>query len=67
MILKGIFIDDEHRLALIQTPAAPQGLWLPAGALVEGWTISQIDKQAIALEANGQRASLTLYVDKSAN
>ncbi|WP_119392171.1 hypothetical protein [Taklimakanibacter lacteus] len=67
LILKGIFIDDKRRLALIQTPTAPQGTWLAAGSSVEGWTIRQIDKQGIALEANGQRASLTLYVDKSAN
>jgi len=67
LILKGIFIDDGRRLALIQTPAAPQGMWLAQGSAVEGWTVSAIEKQAIAIEANGQRASLTLYVDKPAN
>lgn len=67
LILKGIFIDDERRLALIQTPATPQGMWLAQGGTVEGWTVGQIEKQSIAIEANGQRASLTLYVDKPAN
>lgn len=67
LILKGIFIDDERRLALIQTPATPQGVWLAPGAEVEGWTVSRIEKQSIAIEANGQAASLTLYVDKPAN
>jgi hypothetical protein len=67
LILKGIFIDDGHRLALVQTPAAPQGVWLAQGGTVEGWTVAQIEKQSIAIEANGQSASLTLYVDKPAN
>lgn len=67
VILKGIFIDEERQLALIQTPTAPQGTWLAAGALVEGWTISRIDRQGIALEAQGQSARLSLYVDKPAN
>lgn len=67
LILKGIFISDERRLALIQAPSAPEGLWLAQGAEIEGWKVSRIDKQAIAIEANGQTADLTLYVDKPAN
>lgn len=66
-VLKGIFIDEERQLALLQTPAAPQGVWLATGAAVEGWTVSRIEKQAVALEANGQARKLTLYVDKPAN
>lgn len=66
-VLKGIFIDDERQLALIQTPASPQGVWLATGSEVEGWTVSRIEKQGIAIEANGQVQNLTLYVDKPAN
>jgi hypothetical protein len=66
-VLKGVFIDEERELALLQTPAAPQGVWLATGAEVEGWTVSRIDKQGVAIEANGEVQTLTLYVDKPAN
>lgn len=66
-VLKGIFINEERQLALLQTPTAPQGVWLATGAEIEGWKVSRIEKQGIAIEANGQVQKLTLYVDKQAN
>ncbi|MGE3872945.1 MAG: hypothetical protein AB7F74_08320 [Parvibaculaceae bacterium] len=66
-VLKGVFINDKRQLALLQTPSSPQGVWLATGARVEGWTVTLIEKQAIAIEANGQVQKLTLYVDKPAN
>ena len=65
VVLHGVFIDEKRRAALITAPDHLDGIWLKPGDDLEGWKVSRIDADGIAL-ANGRREiALTLYVENS--
>ena len=65
VVLQGIFIDSERRRALIASPSHPDGAWLKAGDELEGWTVSRIEEDEIALTLGQREVPLTLYVDNA--
>lgn len=59
--LGGVYISDTGRRALIISPAAPDGAWLPVGAAVEGWTITGIEAETATLSAPPDIVVLQLF------
>jgi hypothetical protein len=64
-VLRGIFIADARREALVTSPGPPDGLWLKPGSAIDGWTLSRIETDRIALSSGEREIALTLYVDNS--
>jgi hypothetical protein len=60
--LKGVLIDSKTKLALIAVPEAPEGQWMPLGAEVKGWKITDIGVDGIVLAIGEQQQKLELYL-----
>ena len=64
-VLQGVFIDADRRAALITATSHPDGVWLKSGDDLEGWKISRIGAEGIALSSAGREITLTLYAESS--
>ena len=67
LAVKGIIISGATHLALISTPATPDGVWLALGAEAMGWKIVGLDSNGATIAAAGQTHALKLYVDNAPN
>jgi hypothetical protein len=65
LVLQGIFIDHGRRSALLSSTNHPDGAWLKTGDEFDGWAISDIAAERIALKNGEREIALTLYVDNS--
>jgi hypothetical protein len=63
--LKGVLQNGENLAVLLATPDAPNGLWLSTGSEIMGWTIVNIDKNAVTLETGANKVVVQQYVEKS--
>jgi hypothetical protein len=64
LAVKGIFLHDNVRRALVTSAASPGGEWLTVGAAVAGWTVSAIEATSVVLSAPPAALTLQLNVDK---
>jgi len=67
LLVKGIVIRGQERQALITTPESPEGIWLPAGADIMGWKITELGFNGVTLSAGKHSVQLKLYVDNGTN
>ena len=61
--LAGVIVTGNEKLALIRSPAAPDGSWHAERDIVGGWKILEIQGNFASLLAGEAREKLPLYVD----
>ncbi|CAN5392028.1 hypothetical protein BH10PSE7_BH10PSE7_29590 [soil metagenome] len=67
LVLKGVLLENGRKAALLQSPASPDGMWVEMGKEVNGWTLTQVDRDRVELQAGDAKAAFALYVDKISN
>lgn len=60
-MLLGVLVSAGEPRALIRSPAAANGHWLPPGAVIDGWTLERIEATRAVLTASGRTHVLQLY------
>jgi hypothetical protein len=62
--LKGVMTVGGLAQALIVAPESPSGRWVRKGEIIEGWTLTKIDRYSAELKAKNQTTTLELYFEK---
>jgi type II secretory pathway component PulC len=62
--LVGVILDGEKRLALIKSPQAPLAVGLGVGGSIEGWQVTRVEADRVALRASGPEQELKLSDNK---
>jgi hypothetical protein len=58
--LAGIVLADGRRVALIQSGTSPPPVMVTVGGVIDGWTVTAIERDHVALRAAGETAELSL-------
>jgi hypothetical protein len=64
--LVGVILDGEKRLALLKSPQAPLAVGLGVGGSIEGWQVTRVEADRVALRAGGPEQELKLSDNKAA-
>jgi hypothetical protein len=62
--LVGVILDDNTKLALFKSPAAPLAVGVGLGGMIDGWQVTRIEPDSVALRASGPEQELTLSANK---
>jgi hypothetical protein len=63
--LVGVILDGEKKLALIKSPQAPLAVGLGVGSSIEGWQVTRVEPDRVALRAGGPEQELKLSDNKA--
>jgi hypothetical protein len=63
--LVGVILDGERKLALIRSPQAPLAVGLGVGGSIEGWQVTRVEADRVALRAGGPEQELKLSDNKA--
>jgi hypothetical protein len=63
--LVGVILDGERKLALIRSPQAPLAIGLGVGGSIEGWQVTRVEADRVALRAGGPEQELRLSDNKA--
>ena len=66
MSLVGVILDGDRKLALIKSPQAPLAVGLGVGGTIEGWQVTRVEADRVALRAGGPEQELVLSDNKAA-
>lgn len=64
--LVGVILDGEKKLALIRSPQAPLAVGIGVGGTIEGWQVTRVEPDRVALRAGGPEQQLLLSDNKAA-
>ena len=64
--LVGVILDGDRKLALIKSPQAPLAVGLGVGGTIEGWQVTRVEADRVALRAGGPEQELRLSDNKAA-
>ena len=64
--LVGVILDGEKKLALIKSPQEPLAVGLGIGGSIEGWQVTRVEPDRVALRAGGPEQELKLSDNKAA-
>ena len=64
--LVGVILDGEKKLALIRSPQQPLAVGLGVGGSIEGWQVTRVEADRVALRAGGPEQELKLSDNKAA-
>jgi hypothetical protein len=64
--LVGVILDGEKKLALIKSPQAPLAVGLGIGGSIEGWQVTRVEPDRVALRAGGPEQELKFSDNKPA-
>lgn len=62
--LVGVILDGERKLALIRSPQAPLAIGIGVGGTIEGWQVTRVEADRVALRAGGPEQELLLSDNK---
>ncbi|HEY3779325.1 MAG TPA: hypothetical protein VGL35_14835 [Rhizomicrobium sp.] len=62
--LVGVILDDKTRLAMFKSPTAPLAVGVPVGGSIEGWQVTRIEPDSVALRASGPEQEISLSSNK---
>lgn len=62
--LVGVILDENTRLALFKSPTAPLAVGVPVGGSIEGWQVTRIEAESVALRAGGPEQEMSLSANK---
>jgi hypothetical protein len=63
--LVGVILDDETKLALFKSPAAPLAVGVGLGGSIDGWQVTRIEPDRVALRAGGPEQEIRLSTNKA--
>lgn len=63
--LVGVILDDNTKLALFKSPAQPLAVGVSIGGSIEGWQVTRIDPDRVALRASGPEQEMQLSTNKA--
>jgi hypothetical protein len=63
--LVGVILDDNRKLALFKSPAAPLAVGVALGGSIDGWQVTRIEPDRVALRASGPEQELSLSTNKA--
>ncbi|HEX4157910.1 MAG TPA: hypothetical protein VHY79_05500 [Rhizomicrobium sp.] len=63
--LVGVILDDNRKLALFKSPAAPLAVGVSLGGSIDGWQVTRIEPDSVALRAAGPEQELKLSNNKA--
>jgi hypothetical protein len=63
--LVGVILDDDRKLALFKSPAAPLAVGISLGGSIDGWQVTRIDPDRVALRASGPEQEIRLSNNKA--
>ena len=63
--LVGVILDGEKKLALIRSPQQPLAVGLGVGGSIEGWQVTRVEADRVALRAGGPEQELKLSDNKA--
>lgn len=63
--LVGVILDGDRRLALIKSPGQPLAVGLGVGGSIEGWQVTRVEPDRVALRASGPEQELMLEDNKA--
>jgi len=58
--LVGVILDGDKKLALIHSQGAPLAIGVAVGGSIEGWEVTRVEPDSVALRAGGPEQELTL-------
>ena len=64
--LVGVILDGEKKLALIKSPQEPLAVGVGVGGTIEGWQVTRVEPDRVALRAGGPEQQLFLSDNKAA-
>jgi len=64
--LVGVILDGEKKLALIKSPREPLAVGLGVGGSIEGWQVTRVETDRVALRGSGPEQELMLSDNKPA-
>ena len=62
--LVGVILDGEKKLALIKSPQEPLAVGVGVGGTIEGWQVTRVEPDRVALRAGGPEQQLLLSDNK---
>ncbi|HLY05751.1 MAG TPA: hypothetical protein VKR31_08395 [Rhizomicrobium sp.] len=62
--LVGVILDGEKKLALIKSPQEPLAVGIGVGGTIEGWQVTRVEPDRVALRAGGPEQQLLLSDNK---
>jgi hypothetical protein len=62
--LVGVILDEDTKLALFKSPAQPLAVGVSLGGSIDGWRVTRIDSDSVALRAGGPEQELRLSNNK---
>jgi hypothetical protein len=65
--LVGIILDDNKKLALFKSPQAPLAIGIGIGGSIEGWQVTRVEPDRVALRAGGPEQEMKLSDNKPAS
>ena len=63
--LVGVILDGDKKLALIKSPQMPLAVGLGVGSSIEGWQVTRVEPDRVALRAGGPEQELKLSDNKA--
>ena len=63
--LVGVILDDNTKLALFKSPSEPLAVGVSLGGSIEGWQVTRIDPDSVALRAGGPEQEMSLSNNKA--
>lgn len=63
--LVGVILDDNTKLAMFKSGTAPLAVGVPLGGSIEGWQVTRIDAESVALRAGGPEQEMSLSTNKA--
>jgi hypothetical protein len=63
--LVGVILDGEKKLALIKSPQEPLAVGVGVGGTIEGWQVTRVEPDRVALRAGGPEQQLLLSDNKA--
>jgi type II secretory pathway component PulC len=65
LALVGVILDDDRKLALFKSPAAPLAVGISLGGSIDGWQVTRIEPDRVALRASGPEQEIRLSNNKA--
>lgn len=63
--LVGVILDDNTKLALFKSPNQPLAVGVSLGGSIEGWQVTRIEPDSVALRAGGPEQEMSLSSNKA--
>jgi hypothetical protein len=64
LTLVGVILDGNTRIAMIKSPSAPMAVGVAVGSSFQGWQVTRVDPDRVALRGSGEEQELKMTAGK---